>query len=428
MNKYVKIDLNSDMPHSGFVVYYGDTCSELNLVDDGCSEGDTEMESFEFITNKTTDDFYFIRLYTGGSCVNFSGSLKASWESLPDPIVYYPMDENTGHIVHNYGTSGPAGYVYNGYGVFGATWVPGAKGYALSFDGYNDYIEYSSISNTYFDKNKGTVVMWVQDVLNNPNYSQSVAFGISYGWGEDTLRLRVEENGVWVANSYRGTEISSAADLDDGKWHQVAVTWNTSQNYQRLYIDGEFKQSGSYNGNAYLPGSYYKICQFLGTYFWKGLMDELKIYNRVLHDIEIEQMVPPVPPNDECSGAERIYCGDPITGSLLEGSTASGMNYCNSTITDVWYYMEIPDRGTGINVYFIDKGGPSDEGFATIFTGEDCENLTEHICDDYRNTIQFYASYETEVDNEKVWINIGSEKRDPNQELTVLCFNKLEEK
>ncbi|MCX7001562.1 MAG: hypothetical protein NT106_14910 [Candidatus Sumerlaeota bacterium] len=128
-------------------------------------------------------------------------------------------------------------------------------------------------------------------------------------------------------------------------------------------------------------------------------------------------------PNDESSGAIEVICGDTITGCLTCGATPSGVNTCNPTIRDVWYRIVAPVRGTGINVYYKPKGGSS--GFAALFLGSGYNNLQQIRCDNEMMVDQYYVCYETEHDNETIWINIGSDSDDDYQELIISCFDKL---
>jgi len=56
---------------------------------------------------------------------------------LDDGLVgYWSFNEGSGTIAHDYSGNGNDGTI-NG----GATWVAGISGYALSFDGFNDYLD-----------------------------------------------------------------------------------------------------------------------------------------------------------------------------------------------------------------------------------------------------------------------------------------------
>lgn len=126
---------------------------------------------------------------------------------------------------------------------------------------------------------------------------------------------------------------------------------------------------------------------------------------------------------DECAGAEPITCGTTLQGQLLLNATASTPNACRSGVPDVWYYVDVPLCGTGINAYY-EAGG---QAFVSIYTGTDCNNLVERMCSatqyDYR---KYYACYPTEENNVRVYIRIGTTDTSGTQKLTLSCFDKLD--
>lgn len=128
--------------------------------------------------------------------------------------------------------------------------------------------------------------------------------------------------------------------------------------------------------------------------------------------------------NDECAEASAISCGNVLQGQLLLNATASTpAASCGSGVPDLWYYVDVPLCGTGINAYY-EAGG---QAFVAIYTGTDCNNLVERMCSatqyDYR---KYYACYPTEENNVRVYIRIGTTDTSGTQKLTLSCFDKLD--
>lgn len=77
--------------------------------------------------------------------------------------------------------------------------------------------------------------------------------------------------------------LSSDAVITDGEWHCVGLTWDCSSNLV-LYVDGVEVASNTQSGIPSSSGGLYigtgKGME-LGT-FWSGLIDDIRIYNRVV--------------------------------------------------------------------------------------------------------------------------------------------------
>jgi hypothetical protein len=76
--------------------------------------------------------------------------------------------------------------------------------------------------------------------------------------------------------------LASAAIITDGNWHRIAFTWDGA--HRRLYVDGVLVAEGAQDG---LAGSTADL--LLGTgetlgagTFWTGLIDDVRIYSRVV--------------------------------------------------------------------------------------------------------------------------------------------------
>ena len=73
--------------------------------------------------------------------------------------------------------------------------------------------------------------------------------------------------------------------MNDNNWHHLCATYNgTTWN---LYLDGTNDGSGSPSTNTSLS---FANISYTTTERWKGVIDEVRIYNRALSADEVEQL------------------------------------------------------------------------------------------------------------------------------------------
>ncbi|MCI4641870.1 MAG: YDG domain-containing protein, partial [Flavobacteriaceae bacterium] len=172
---------------------------------------------------------------------------------------------------------------------------------ALDFDGVNDYVEipYDNDFNitgdltmaTWFylptDYSGGSVILGRFDGTSSTNVAYSIRIS-----GAGNLYSQLG-NGTVHANS-------SLIPIENlkGKWSHVAVSFNATNNKINIYLNGIHKGetigSGSLksmsSSSAKLSIGTYKGGSYNGQYF-KGKIDELSLWNKVLSHNEIEQQL-----------------------------------------------------------------------------------------------------------------------------------------
>lgn len=186
----------------------------------------------------------------------------------------WKFDEGSGEIVHDYSGHGSHGIIH------GATWVKGKFGYALRFDGKDDWVEIKPEGET--EPTEGmTIEAWVklddfgrtrsQVIASNPDWV------LSYGWWRDINFGKLGE--------------SKALKLicpSPTKWHHIAVVVDLDGCLVELYIDGRLMEDHRYKRG--MPAI--KLPVYIGRHgrgaFFHGTIDELKVYNRALTAWEIK--------------------------------------------------------------------------------------------------------------------------------------------
>ena len=166
-----------------------------------------------------------------------------------------------------------------------------AGGYALEFDGENDYILLSEVID--IGSTSSTVSMWVKvPVVGEDDLTADERVGILLGIG----RYSPKPNANWEINSdgqirihWNEAEIDfpGYSDLRDGKWHHIAFVRDTSNNSLKGYVDGVAEiDENDYGTDVTFLRPFYVGCDYRRTdfnefndYHFHGLIDELQIWD-----------------------------------------------------------------------------------------------------------------------------------------------------
>ncbi len=199
-------------------------------------------------------------------------------------VASYPFNGNANDISGNSNHGTTAGVVLT-------TDRFGNANSAYEFDGVDDYIDIPNFG--IFDGSQ--------------DYSMS-AWINSYGFENERkiISLRGERNVFLGTNvnpdNSTGTEellfftfdgnrnYVDAGTIGLNSWHHLAATYSTTDG-MKIYLDGVLIDSNSYNGTPSV-GSLARSNQ-IGAYvdhpahFWKGKIDDVKIYNKTLTDSEV---------------------------------------------------------------------------------------------------------------------------------------------
>jgi len=183
---------------------------------------------------------------------------------------------------------------------------------------------------------------------------------------DDQFRLIEEGNLEFSLAGITGADIETPLPTT-GTWHHIAGTYDGST--IRLYVDGVEKASGSVSGPIQTSSTPLYIgnkpfSSYSGDYF-KGIIDEVRIYNRALLHQEINDTM-----NNELpatSGLVLYLSFDVLEGSTcpdLSGYGNDGINYGAGIVTS-FEWSEVYDwvvEGTAIpftisGIYDVDEDG-----------------------------------------------------------------------
>ena len=162
----------------------------------------------------------------------------------------------------------------------------GKYGGAAQFSGEESYI----CAANGFNLSNGTVELWIKTNFGNEKdrgiVNKSKVFSIEYNATDQKLIGTVGHPSVRVEVPF----------IPDNQWHHVALTWrrlwnDTTSNWDtriRMYVDGTLVDQSETNSELTFNSTepLYIGCTDT-SHSWKGLLDELFIYNRALTSDEI---------------------------------------------------------------------------------------------------------------------------------------------
>jgi len=262
-----------------------------------------------------------------------------------DAMVYWTFDEGNGTTVLDSTTNGHAGTIQ------GATYVTGISNYALAFNGSNTFVFASDAlvggttgAGLDIGVRDWTVAAWIKTSASGMVVTKMGWVGGSNpdGWGmsvsgNGTLGAALHKSNVGTINIFAG----DGKVVNDGQWHHIAVVFNRSATMVR-YVDG-VATGTQYSLGSLANQSVDNTAQFrIGArdqtgdeVFFNGLIDDVRVYTRVLSPAEVASLagVPPPPqplwstPVSLVSAYGRIALGNRVH---VVGHTGGNLVYRSS--------------------------------------------------------------------------------------------------
>ncbi len=255
--------------------------------------------------------------YEGIECIRFGARIPSSQapgrglrklEVTPNTVALWHMDEGEGDVIHDASGNG-----YDG-AISGARWVKGRIGKALAFDGEDDYVDLDQHAGKLDFYAPATISLWFksdEDAIQGSGFLWSLGERVERGidkhfvinLGETTSALENEQVSIAIQDlSHRHVYYASPSRLwiaGGPTWHQLTVVVDGSRT--RAYFDGEElaltdRYGGSVASNTGKYGEGLTAGQVrMGMLhddhgarnFFKGIIDEVAIYNRALSGEEI---------------------------------------------------------------------------------------------------------------------------------------------
>ncbi len=252
-------------------------------ITDNCTNTD---ETRDFYMCDATPPSIKSSTYFSATANNVSNFFNTAWRVYDKGLLLYlPFEKLDGTTVYD-----ESPYSHSAKAINGPTLTNGYSftGYALHFDGSDDYVNVSSVNPT----TAITVAAWVKSdsATGYPAYEQMVSKYNAFILGDKSTAdgevcfLIYNTSGVWnYGNCYNVTT--------PNKWHFFVGTYDSSTQNKSLYVDGMLRDSVKATGNINSDNGPIHIghreYDDIGTNHFQGSIDEVRIYNRSLNKTEI---------------------------------------------------------------------------------------------------------------------------------------------
>jgi hypothetical protein len=201
------------------------------------------------------------------------------------------METGTDTTIPDISDNGSTGALVNGAQLISSEGV--------KFDGVDDYIDVGKIN---FAGNDISVSAWLlAENLSNCSYRDCRIISKATGTAEQDHNIMVSTVKVGAATRLRfrlktdggtSTLIADSGDIDENEWIHVAAVYDGEM--MRLYKDGievgSRAKQGSITADSNSSVWIGDNPQSVGSRPWKGQIDDVRIYNHPLSDVEIRQL------------------------------------------------------------------------------------------------------------------------------------------
>lgn len=211
--------------------------------------------------------------------------------TLPDGLISYWMADGNA----NDSSGSNHGVLYNG-----VSFQPGMNGQAFHFDGIDDYVKISSPTELPLAKEPRTIAFWFKpERLFDDDYQVMFSYGSFsathlFSLGLDKLNQRT------YVGQFGTSVFGNPANLNT--WLHLAATYDGTT--YKLYENGNLVKTGYMTTNTYSGDLFFGTqfgyfdgtdCGEAGNCTFKGLIDDIQIYNRALTGDEITQVFGTLP-------------------------------------------------------------------------------------------------------------------------------------
>jgi len=196
------------------------------------------------------------------------------------------MDEGTGTWVND-----SSGNDNNGtwHGSATANWTtdtPFGTGYALDFDGTDDYVDCGNDSSLYIT-DEITIEAWVKvnSGMLDGDFHRIASKENSWYFGAYNNKFHgiIGDGSNWINSP---TTTFTSTNIITDTWYHVALVYDDSTNIVEIYLNGVSDGTTTADGFGSNTNGV-RIGKYLSAQLWNGTIDEVRIYNRALSAEEI---------------------------------------------------------------------------------------------------------------------------------------------
>ncbi len=285
----------------------------------------------------------------GNTETNCAPGLDAS------PTLEWTLDENTGTST----VRDTAGNITAKNGTMNAmsssSWVPGALGSALTFDGSTSYLSHNDHNDLDFVSDVGfSVEAWFKH--GTASAVETIISKYETTGNDGGYQLFMESNGEITCRVYRNNTLngsdfvtSTGISYDDNQWHHVVCTKQDVSPYVALYVDGVLVGTDTVRDMTQsLPNNdpFYVGRNGDAAAYWTGQIDNVAVYRYARTQAQVSWSYNRGAPVgwwrfDECSGTTAYDAsGNGNNGTITPGDT-SGSNdsvgSCSGSTGEMWF-------------------------------------------------------------------------------------------
>jgi len=219
-------------------------------------------------------------------------------EDLDANMAWYRFDEGRGDIVcDSVGCSD--GYLKN---MGDDAWILAHEDHALDFDGMNDYLRIPR-----FVPGDFTISFWLKTTSSGSGVSGNSwwsgaglidsrlteledGFGISLIQNQIAFGVGEPYSTIMSGRHFRGRS-NPIVNVTDGQWHHITATRMAVNGQMNLYVDRQPEAVGIGPTGEIYVGQWVRVGSLQGnTNFFRGQMDELRLYYNVLDQEQIREL------------------------------------------------------------------------------------------------------------------------------------------
>jgi hypothetical protein len=188
-------------------------------------------------------------------------------------VAYYRFENNTLDSVAPYYHGDPCGT---------PTYAAGKVGSAIDLDGASDFV---NVDHSDIATGSLSIAVWCKyDTL-------PAAFNVLVeddGWSSGAVHFHILGDGRLEGDVHSVIQLDGSSALDAGQWYHAAVTYDTSDEVARTYIDGvlDTEVTGFGAGTPWVGPMNIGAWNGSERYF-DGAIDDVRIYDRALTQAEI---------------------------------------------------------------------------------------------------------------------------------------------
>jgi fibronectin type 3 domain-containing protein len=266
-------------------------------------------------------------------------------------VAAYSFNEGTGTTVFDSSGNNLSGTIV------GATWTTAGKyGNALSFNGSSSYIDLGDPAALQLIGSM-TLEAWVRAAANPSNDGEIIAKSSSPGWQlKTTPDTGPETFGLKVTGASSSAQRYSSITRSLNTWYHVAAVYNAATGAMDIYVNGVLSD-GELNGA--IPPSQddqpvdVNIGRRTGGFYFNGIIDEVRIYNRALSQAEIQSdMNTPIASGGSSdTTSPTVAITAPAAGAALSGTvTVAASVSDNVGITGVQFLLDGANLGSEVTI------------------------------------------------------------------------------